>query len=71
MVSFAAATGTNPIGMSIEYKERMMSMDAQARPEVRDRLYRVFTYQDVDRGPDIPFAHYCDYLEKKRKLIGK
>jgi uroporphyrinogen decarboxylase len=21
--------------------------------------------------PDIPYAHYCDYLDKKRKLIGK
>jgi uroporphyrinogen decarboxylase len=21
--------------------------------------------------PDIPFAHYCEYLEKKRKLIGR
>lgn len=21
--------------------------------------------------PDIPYGHYCDYLEKKRRLIGK
>jgi uroporphyrinogen decarboxylase len=21
--------------------------------------------------PDIPYKHYCEYLEKKRKLIGK
>jgi uroporphyrinogen decarboxylase len=21
--------------------------------------------------PDIPYAHYCDYLEKKRRLIGR
>lgn len=21
--------------------------------------------------PDVPYAHYCDYLEKKRRLIGK
>jgi len=20
--------------------------------------------------PDIPYSHYCDYLDKKRKLIG-
>lgn len=27
----------------------------------------------IDHGapPDIPYAHYCDYLEKKRRLIGK
>lgn len=21
--------------------------------------------------PDIPYSHYCDYLDKKRELIGK
>jgi hypothetical protein len=41
------------------------------RTEVKDRFYRVFTYQSCDRVPDISYSNYCYYLQKKRKLIGK
>jgi len=41
------------------------------RQEVTERFYRFFTGQEVDCCPDIPMKHYQEYLEKKRKLIGR
>jgi len=47
-----------------------MSMST-IRAEIKDRFYRTFTYQDVDRVPDISYRNYCEYREKKMTLIGK
>jgi hypothetical protein len=34
------------------------------RSEVRDRFYRVFTYQDVDRVPDIEFGYWPQTIRR-------
>ena len=39
------------------------------RKEIKDRGY--VPHLDHLVPPDIPYKHYCEYLEKKRKLIGK
>jgi hypothetical protein len=41
------------------------------RTEIRDRYYRVYTGQDVDRVPDISLDQYRRYLDIKRQFIGK
>ena len=34
------------------------------RKEIRDRYYRVFTYQDVDRVPDIEFGYWPQTIRR-------
>jgi hypothetical protein len=46
------------------------------RTNVRERLYRFFTGQQVDRCPDQEFGYWpqtirMQYIEKKRRLIGR
>ena len=34
------------------------------RAQVKDRFYRVFTYQDVDRVPDIEFGYWPQTIRR-------
>ena len=38
--------------------------DVVPRTEVKDRFYRVFTYQPVDRVPDIEFGYWPQTIRR-------
>ena len=87
MFPLEVAAGVDPYGWRKEFGKQMRLRGGIAKEplvrggkEIDKELERIrplleqggyIPHLDHLVPPDIPYAHYCEYLEKKRRLIGK